>query len=166
VDYGRRALTRTPGASPPVPIGRTGGGLPGTLPDGKKGQERGALIDTPEVQRAIVEAGTSRAASDADHRGLDQFVVASTDQTSPGGFCRHRCRNRALTVSKWQTAHGYWRSGAMAGPTSSERTTARARCRSPDHGAVGEPCAAAQKGFDRAVGLEPGTQRGVRAVHK
>jgi hypothetical protein len=36
----------------------------------------------------------------------------------------------------------------------------------PDHGAVGEPCAAAQKGFDRAVGLEPGTQRGVRAVYK
>ena len=36
----------------------------------------------------------------------------------------------------------------------------------PDHGAVGEPCAAAQERFDRSVGFEPRTQRGLRAVHQ
>lgn len=35
-----------------------------------------------------------------------------------------------------------------------------------DHGAVGEPGAAAQESFERAVGFEPRTKRGVSAVHE
>jgi hypothetical protein len=48
-----------------------------------KGHECGALIDTPEVQRAMVEAAASRAASDSDHRSLDQLAVEYREHALP-----------------------------------------------------------------------------------
>jgi hypothetical protein len=36
----------------------------------------------------------------------------------------------------------------------------------PDHGAVGDPCAAAQESCDRPLRLEPRMEHGLRAVHK
>jgi hypothetical protein len=48
-----------------------------------KGHECGTLIDTPEVQRAMVEAAASRAASDSDHRGPDQLAVEYRQHALP-----------------------------------------------------------------------------------
>jgi hypothetical protein len=48
-----------------------------------KGHECGTLIDTPEVQRAMVEAAASRAASDSDHRGPEQLAVEYRQHALP-----------------------------------------------------------------------------------